>query len=79
MTTFTIDSDNNFSAFGSAEEAAATTAPFDSFSSQQELATLVAGWPGERLVAVWNGLPGVEPVKKFKSAKIAASRIWERI
>src|SRR5262249_52104157 len=32
-----------------------------------------------RLVAVWNGLPGVEPVKKFKSAKIAASRIWERI
>jgi hypothetical protein len=24
-------------------------------------------------------LPGVEPVKKFKNARIAASRIWERI
>jgi hypothetical protein len=80
MTTFTIDIDNNISAFGSAEEAAAATAtPIDSFSSQKELAGLVAGWPAERLVAIWNGLPGVEPVKKFKNAKIAASRIWERI
>ena len=80
MTTFTIDNDNNISAFGSAEEATAATAtPFDNFSSQPELATLAADWPAERLVAIWNGLPGVEPVKKLKSAKIAASRIWERI
>ena len=80
MTTFTIDQQNNITAFGSAEEAAATTAtPLDSFSSQKELAELVAGWPAERLIAIWNGLPGVEPVKKFKNAKIAASRIWERI
>src|SRR5450631_1270555 len=80
MTTFTIDSENNITAFGSAEEAAAATAtPFDSFSSQKELVGLVAGWSAERLVAVWNSLPGVEPVKSFKSAKTAASRIWERI
>ena len=80
MTTFTIDEQNNITAFGSAEEAAATTAtPFDSFSSQKELAGLVAGWPAERLVAIWNGLPGVEPVKHFKSGNSAASRIWERI
>jgi hypothetical protein len=80
MTTFTIDKENNITAFGSAEEAAAAIAtPFDSFASQQELAKLVAGWPAERLVAIWNGLPGVEPLKKFKNAKIAASRIWERI
>jgi hypothetical protein len=80
MTTFTIDIDNNISAFGSAEEAtAATAAPFDSFASQKELAGLVARWPADRLVAIWNGLPGVEPVKKFKNAKIAAIRIWERI
>jgi hypothetical protein len=51
MTTFTIDEQNNITAFGSAEEAAATTAtPFDSFSSQKELAGLAAGWPAERLV-----------------------------
>jgi hypothetical protein len=80
MTTFTIDEQNNITAFGSAEEAAAATAtPFDSFASQKELAGLVAGWPEERPVAIWNGLPGVEPVKRFKSAKTAAGRIWERV
>ncbi len=80
MTTFTIDSENNVTAFGSAEEAAvATTTPFDSFACQAELAELVAGWPAERLVAIWNSLPGVEPVEGFKSAKAAATRIWERI
>ena len=80
MTIFTIDEQNDITAFGSAEEAAAENAtPFDSFSSQKELTELVAGWPAERLVAIWNGLPGVEPVKTFKSAKTAASRIWERI
>ena len=78
--TFTIDNDNNITAFGSAEEATAATAtPFDSFASQKELAGLVAGWPAERLVAIWNGLPGVEPVKKFKNSQAAASRIWKRI
>ena len=46
MTTFTIDNDNNITAFGSAEEAAAaTTTPFDSFASQKELAELAAAWP----------------------------------
>jgi hypothetical protein len=80
MTNYTIDHDNNITAFGSTEEATAATAgPFDSFTSEKELARLVAGWPAERLIAIWNGLPGVEPVKKFKSAKSAASRIWERI
>ena len=80
MTTFTIDNDNNITAHGTPDEAAAATAtPFDSFSSQQELAKLVAGWPAERLVAVWNSLPGVEPVKRFKSSNSAAVRMWERI
>jgi hypothetical protein len=62
MTTFTIDEQNNITAFGSAEEAAAATAPFDSFASQKQLAELVTTWPADRLVAIWNSLPGVEPV-----------------
>src|ERR1039458_10294462 len=36
-------------------------------------------WPAERLVAIWNSLPGVTPVKGFKSAKAAVGRIWEHI
>src|SRR6202158_360296 len=80
MPTFTIDNENNITAHGTPEEAAAATAtPFDSFSSQKELAELIVGWPAERLVAIWNGMPGVEPVKQFKSGNSAASRIWERI
>ena len=80
MKTFTIDAENNISAFATPEEAAATTAtPFDTFASQKELAELAAAWPPERLVAIWNSLTGVKPVKSFKSAKAAAGRIWECI
>ena len=80
MKTFTIDNDNNISAFATAEEAAAaTTTPFDSFATEHELAELASGWPAERLVATWNSLPGVTPVKKFKDRKTAISRIWARI
>jgi hypothetical protein len=80
MTTFTIDTDNNITAHGTPEEAAATTTtPFDSFANQKELTELVAGWPSERLVAIWNSLPGVTPVKKFKDRTTAATRIWNSI
>lgn len=76
---FTIDEQNNITAFGSSEEAAATTTPFDSFASEKDLADLAAGWPAERLADIWNSLPGVTPVKRFKSGNGAVSRIWERI
>jgi hypothetical protein len=80
MQTFTIDSENNISAFAAAEEAAAATQiPFDSFASETELAELVAGFPTGRLLGLWNSLPGVTPVKSFKSPQAAASRIWKRI
>jgi len=80
MTTFTIDTDNNITAHGTSEEAAATAAtPFDTFVSQKGLAELAAAWPAERLVAIWNSLPGVTPVKKFKDRTTAATRIWKSI
>jgi hypothetical protein len=80
MKTFTIDIDNGISVFATPEEAAAAlTTPFESFASQKELATLAAKWPTQRLVEVWNSLPGVTPVKGFKSHTAAASRIWKRI
>src|ERR1017187_3638803 len=78
MTTFTIDNENNITAFPTPEEATATTAtPFDTFASQLELAELALG--SERLVAIWNSLAGVTPVKRFKDHNAAARRIWERI
>lgn len=79
MTTFTIDTENNITAHATPEEAAATPPPFDSFSSQQEFAELAKSWPAERLAAIWNSLPGVQPIKKFKNHNAAATRIWERI
>jgi hypothetical protein len=77
--TYTIDEQNNITAFATAEEAAAATAaPFDTFTSEQELAQLAASWPAERLLAIWNSLPGVTPVKKLKNPKTAARLIWQR-
>jgi hypothetical protein len=78
--TFTIDHENNITAHGTPGEAAAATAtPFDSFVSQKELTDLAKAWPADRLVAIWNSLPGVTPVKKFKDHKTAISRVWKRI
>src|SRR5881396_374172 len=51
----------------------------ETFSSQQELASLVAEWQTNRLVEVWNGIPGLTPVKKFTDRKSAVSRIWKAI
>jgi hypothetical protein len=80
MKTFAIDNDNNITVFASpAEAAAASTTPFDAFASEQNLAEVAAQWPTARLVATWNGLPGVTPVAKFKDRKTAISRIWKRI
>jgi hypothetical protein len=67
-------------AFATQEEASASsTNPFESFAGQKELTQLAAAWPAERLVAIWNSLPGVEPVTTFKTAKAGASKIWESI
>jgi hypothetical protein len=80
MTTFTIDTDNNITAFAVPNQAQAVIATgAQPFGSSEELAGLAAGWPAERLVAIWNSLPGVTLAKGFKSPKAAASKIWGRI
>ena len=75
MKTYTIDKENSITAFASKEEAGEG----ETFSSQQELASLVAEWPADRLIEVWNGIPGLTPVKKFTDRKSAVSRIWKAI
>jgi hypothetical protein len=80
MKSFTIDTENAISVFATAEEAAASAAtPFHTFGSERELTELAAGWPAERLQAIWNSLPGVAPVKKFRDQKAAIGMIWTRI
>jgi hypothetical protein len=77
---FTIDAENNITAFANAEEAvAATSTPFESFASEKELAALAGTWPAGRLTAIWNSLPGVKEIQEFRSAKAGAARIWQRI
>ena len=78
MTIFTIDTDNNITAFASAAEAKSNPEA-ERFRSAKDLAKLAANWPGSRLIEMWNGLPGVTPVRKFTSRQIAVSRIWTAI
>ena len=75
MKTYTIDAENSITAHATKQEAGEG----ESFSSQQELASLVAEWQTDRLVEVWNGIPGRTPVKKFADRKSAVSRIWKAI
>ena len=84
MKTFTIDNESNITAHATPEEAAAaTTTPFDSFGSQKELAELARAWPADRLVAIWNSLPGVVALKSLPETEAAkdtwTKRIWKRV
>jgi hypothetical protein len=68
MKMYTIDAENSITALGSQQ------ADFEGeiFASQQELTDLAAKWPGNRLVDVWNGIPGLTPVKKFKDQQVGS-------
>ena len=77
--TFTIDADNNITVLASSQQIEEREAGTETFSSPDELATLAAKWPGSRLVEIWNSLPGLEPVERFTSRQVAATRIWKAI
>ena len=80
MPTFTINESNEIVAFATPDEAAAHSAtPFDSFSTADELAQLATGWPAERLLAVWNSVPGLTPAAEIKDAAKAARVIFKRL
>jgi hypothetical protein len=75
MATFSIDAENSITALGSQQ------ADFEGeiFANQKELADLAAKWPANRLIEVWNSIPGLTPVKKFTDRKSAVARIWKAI
>jgi len=87
MTTFTIDVENNITAFPTPDHAEATVgAGAQAFNSQQQLGELAAAWPAERLLTIWNSFAGVagfgaglKPVERFTDRKTAIKRIWTAI
>jgi hypothetical protein len=82
MPTFSIDAENNITAFTAAEQ---VPEGHEHFASEKEFAKLSAGWPITRFAEVWNGFAGVvpfselRPVKKFTDRKTAVARIWRAI
>ena len=79
MKHFTIENEtNNITIHGSAKEADAVPAS-ERFSNEAALAKLAANWPAARLVEIYNSLPGVTPVAKFKDRATAVGRIWKAI
>jgi hypothetical protein len=82
MRLFAIDNDHNITAFPAAEQIPEGQ---EHFASEKELAKLATGWPGDRLLQIWNSFAGVapfdelKPVKKFTDRKSAVARIWKAI
>src|ERR1700704_6424096 len=80
MNIFTIDEDNNITAYAGAKEVAqAGDATATTFDSPAALAKISAGWPLSRFVEIWNSVPGNTAVKKFADRKKAVLRIWNTI
>src|SRR5436305_13897958 len=78
MTVFTIDQDNNITAFASGKKADSNPES-ERFRSAKELDKLARKWPASRFIEIWNSLPGVSPVRKFTSRQVAIDRIWKAI
>src|SRR5438477_9509653 len=77
MTIFTVDSKNNITAYASQSEI--TDHDAQTFTSEKDLDQLAADWPGNRLVEVWNGIPGLTRVKGFTNRSVAIARIWKAV
>lgn len=83
MKAFTIDTENNITAFASrtaAIESLSFAEPSEKgflFASAEQLAEVIPS--GKRLAAIWNGLTGVTQVKKFMSAAAGARRIFAEL
>jgi Protein of unknown function (DUF3489) len=79
MRAFTIENESNNIILHASAAEAETLAGAERFSSAEELAELATNWATPRLIEIWNGLPGVTPVTKFKDRKTAITRIWNAV
>jgi Protein of unknown function (DUF3489) len=76
MKTFIINSDNKVTAGAEPPENATGAVPF---TTLDELTQVTHEWPIARLVAVWNGLPGVTALQRFTDRHTAVARIWKTL
>ena len=79
MTTFIIDAENSITAITQQEAAAGLPEGAIPFTSDKELLRIATDWPAERLVEIWNGIPGVKAVTRFTSRKAGTARVWKAI
>jgi hypothetical protein len=79
MKTFTIENESNNIILHATHEEAELVPGAVLFTSANEFGEIAANWPTSRLIEIWNGLPGVAPVNKFKDRKSALTRIWNAI
>jgi hypothetical protein len=80
MKTLLTDNESTVATVESGAEGEANAAlSAERFSSIDEFAEMTKEWPLSRLVAMWNGLPGVIPVSRFTDRKTAVTRIWKAV
>jgi Protein of unknown function (DUF3489) len=79
MKTFTIETETNNITLHPTLEDAQAVSDSEHFGSAEDLAGLASEWTTARLLDIWNGIPGVTPVNKFKDKKTAVTRIWNAI
>jgi hypothetical protein len=79
MKIFTIQNETNQIAVHASAQDASAVLNSARFRSEASLARLAAGWPSSRLIAIWNNLPDVKQVNRFRDRSTAVSRIWKAV
>lgn len=79
MSVFTIDTENNVTAYANPEGASQGGEGLTRFDSQTELGKVSADWPMSRFVEIYNGIPGQTEISKFADRKRAVAKVWKAI
>jgi Protein of unknown function (DUF3489) len=79
MKTFILDADHNITAYSSPQEAASAAPAGDAFTTAAGLKDALKSYSAATTVEIWNSLTGVTPVRKFRDAATAASRIFAEV
>ena len=79
MKTFILDADHNITAYASQQEAAGAVPAGDAFTTAAGLKAALKNYSAATAAEIWNSLTGVTPVRKFKDAATAATRIFAEV